>query len=170
MGTRALEGGEISSLSSRCQVVQAESAKHQPLEAHSQKPSFLSTGIFLSILLRHLSLHFCMCVHLSECLGHMCCVHIHTCTHVYGGRIMEKRNHCFLCSLSQVGRYLAWKEHYLGEGMLLRRCGASRTHCVHSEGGVQTPSAMQTPTQRSPLHNWFMHVKKQPLRHPGNPG
>lgn len=33
-------------------------------------------------------------------------------------------------------------------------------------GGAQTPSAMPTPTQSSPLHNWFMHVEKQPLKGP----
>lgn len=169
MGTKGLEVGEISSLSSPCQVVQAESAKHQPLEAHRQKPGFLSSGIFLSILLRHLSLHFCMCMHLSECPGHMCCVHIHTCIRIYGERIMGRGaavsfvlSHRFAGIWS--GRSIPWGR---GSCSNSEESPGPTVYTAREEGlgGAQTPSAMQTPTQSSPLHNWLMHVKK-PLKGP----
>lgn len=147
-GANALEGSEISSLSSHSQVLQAEPANNQPLgvpEARSQ--ACFDTGIVSEHPAQNTFLFPFVCAWISVSVESVCCVHTHThtCKHMYGWQIMKRGDSCLLYSLSQV--CISWR-------MPAQNSAALSGPTVYTErdkeqGGAQTQSAKLTLNQRA---------------------
>lgn len=159
-------------------VPQAEPATNQPLgppQSEARLP--LHWHCFWASCSDAFLFPFVCAGSLCVSVGNMCCVPIHTFVHthihIYGWRIMKRRDGFFFCSLSQVYIYLVWKGASPG-GHLLPQCRPF-LHQLCTQRGRRDREGLKPNLQcrlliRAALStSWFINVKKNLLKVPGNP-